>query len=382
MEDYEDSDFKFLSAHEVDPDLLYDFYRRMYPKRTDFFKSNWKWLYRSSFYDNRIPLVILVDNKVIAHAGLIPIKVRIAGKPYTASWYVDFAVVPEFQRKGLGIRLTKMWMEFSDLNITFCNDRSMGIFKKYGWKESFDTYYQIHPVIPFDHPNYVRKYPGFVRKILNVLARPYLKLMYNRYAYPKEDVKIEGFTREAMDSFIGSRPYLKMMYNRYAYPKEDVKIEGFTREAMDSFIGSLEDASSEGKSISPVRDPDFINWRLLESPERGKYKVFRTKGISCIVKLDVKYGNEIDMLWTSDLSDFDAVRSLIASLAIWGMNNGYSHIRFYTSKKELSDHLSKSMKPHVKHPRFAFYSEDGELLLKMEQGIWNWELLDSDLERL
>jgi hypothetical protein len=351
IEGYEESDFKFLSAHEVDPDLLYDFYRRMYPKRTDFFKSNWKWLYRSSFYDDRIPLVILVDNKVIAHAGLIPIKVRIAGKPYTASWYVDFAVVPEFQRKGLGIKLTKMWMDFSDMNITFCNDRSMGIFKKYGWKESFDTYYQIHPVIPFDHPNFVRKYPGFVRKGLNVLSKPYLKMMYNKYAYLRDDVHIEDFDKGTLDRFI-------------------VSMEGGKSE------------SESENSINPLRSPDFIKWRLLDSPERGKYKVFRTKGSSCIVKLDDKYGTEIDMLWTSDLSDFEAVRSLIASLALWGMDNDRSHIRFYTSKKELSDLLESSLRPHVKHPRFAFYSKDEELFTKMEQGSWNWELLDSDLERL
>jgi hypothetical protein len=54
---------------------------------------------------------------------MTPFKVFVDGANYTASWFIDFALLPEFQRQGLGPILTKKWMEFSDFYMSApCNE--------------------------------------------------------------------------------------------------------------------------------------------------------------------------------------------------------------------------------------------------------------------
>ena len=113
------------SAFDVDRQELQAFYKKLYPHRFLLLTKSWKWLYRPDKFDNNIPLVVEKEGKVIAHAGMIPFKIRLNNQVYTAMWYVDFAVLPEFQRKGLGVRLTKHWMDFADLHVTFCNEKSL-----------------------------------------------------------------------------------------------------------------------------------------------------------------------------------------------------------------------------------------------------------------
>jgi len=104
--------------------------------------------------------------------------------------------------------------------------------------------------------------------------------------------------------------------------------------------------------------------------------------ISAVVKLDDSYGNYIDILSISDLSRHSQVRNMISNLSIWGSKNGYSYIRFFTSNGELSNYLKRSLNPFIKNPRFAFFSNNDELLQKLKRSQWNWEMIDSDLERL
>src|ERR1035437_6359416 len=121
------------SACDVDLKLLIDFYKKMFPDRMNYLESNWKWLNRSDYYENKIPLVIVYENQVIAHSGMIPFDLSIGGIKQTSSWFIDFKILPEFQRQGLGSILTKEWMNFSDCFVTFCNEKSIGVFKKFGW---------------------------------------------------------------------------------------------------------------------------------------------------------------------------------------------------------------------------------------------------------
>jgi GNAT superfamily N-acetyltransferase len=343
------SDISILSAHDVDTKLLIDFYRTMYPRRVDSLSHIWKWLNRSSFYQNRIPLVILYNARVIAHAGMIPFNVFLDRKRYTASWFIDFAVLPEFQGHGLALLLTEKWMEFSDLYVTFCNEKSMGVFKRYGWIESFDTYLHHYFLMPFNHPKFAGSIPRFLRRTLNMVSSRFLKLIYHKYAYSIDKLHLS-----------------------------DLNSDSFSK-----FLSFLEIQSS---TVIPIRDSDYISWRLLNSPDRDKYFVLSMSGgsnISIVTKLgnkgDSKY---IDLLWVSDPSEYSIIRCMISTLALWGMSNGYSYIRYYTSNKELSSYLAKSLKPFVKHPRFAFYSKDAALLQKLTHPSWHWQLIDSDFEEL
>ena len=65
---------------------------------------------------------------------MLPIELNILGKKTSAIWFVDFAILNEFQGKGYGKILTKEWMKICPNQITFCNNLSLRVFKKFGWK--------------------------------------------------------------------------------------------------------------------------------------------------------------------------------------------------------------------------------------------------------
>jgi len=339
------SDIAILSAHDVDINLLVDFYNIVYPWRAN--PRIWKWLNRSPFYDNKIPLVILYNDRVIAHAGIIPFKVSLNGKYYTSSWFIDLAVLPEFQRQGLGKLLTKRWMEFSDFYVTFCNEKSIGVFKKYGWVESFDTHLHYYPLMPFNHHKFDGLIPAFLRKILNS----------------------------------ASRTFFNIIYHKYASSGDNLCLDDLSSDSLRNFTTSLDVPDN---TVTPIRDYDYISWRLLDSPDRDKYRIFSIRDVSIIIKMYDKYHprypKHIDLLWVSNPSNYSVIRHMISTLAIWGMANDYSYIRHYTSDRELSDYLRKSLKSMVRHRRFAFYSKDIALLDKLKYAKWHWELMDSDFE--
>src|SRR4051812_33447428 len=55
------------------------------------------------------PLFLLEDgSRLIGFCGHIPFSLRAGGREVPSAWFVDFFVLPEYQGKGLGKRLTKM----------------------------------------------------------------------------------------------------------------------------------------------------------------------------------------------------------------------------------------------------------------------------------
>jgi hypothetical protein len=137
-------------------------------------------------------------------------------------------------------------------------------------------------------------------------------------------------------------------------------------------------------TVEPVRDSEYLSWRLLDSPDEKKYRIVTMDGadnVSVIVKLcDNRPHPYIDILWLSNPLKQAEARNLIATLAIWGLRRGYSYIRHYVSSKELSSFLSRSLKAVVRHPRLMFYSKNPELFQKLKDANWHWDLIDSDFE--
>jgi len=334
-----------VSAFDVDSKLLFDFYDIVYPDRKDTLLRIWKWLYRTDSYKYKTPFVILDNGRVIAHASLIPFTIKLGNKYYTAVWFVDIAVLPEFQRLGLGAKLAEKRMEFSDIYVTLCNKRSFGVHRKMGWIQSHNSYLHFFPILPFNHPGFKRRMPFFLCRVLNQLSSPIYEHLYNKYSTSLDKIEFKKVDKNMLDRF----------------------------KCLLSY---------ENCSVYTVRDSDYFLWRILNSPDKKLYRIINTKGVSTIIKLcDNYYSKYIDVLLVSDLSDFFTLRTIISNLAVWGKERDYNFIRFYTSGKDLSSFLKKSLKPFVKYPIFAYYSKDELLLEKLKRSKWNWGLIDSDFEK-
>ena len=340
---------KIKSAFEVDENHLIKFYSQAFEDRMKYLPKNWQWLNRCDFFDNKTPLVIEENDKVIAHAGLIPIHIWLESDRKTAAWFVDFKILEQFQRQGLGSILTREWINFADCCVTFCNEKSIGVFKKIGWQENFNTFQHFNFMRMFDHPAFIRKLPAFVRKIMNIIVYPFFFLIYKIYSYGKKDYKLEKLTDKNFAEFYE------------LYKKSNSETPTFT---------------------TPIRDEKYAQWRVLQSPNREKYLVYSVKNFSAILLIHDNHSTYIDILWVSDNRNRLEIKKMIATLGVYGLKNRIAYIRFYTSHKEISNYLKKTILSKIKHLRFAFFSKNSEIIEKMKRNNFDFELIDSDFEHI
>ncbi|MDR2840240.1 MAG: GNAT family N-acetyltransferase, partial [Paludibacter sp.] len=247
-----ETEINILSACNVDEQQLIDFYNVAFENRQKYLPKIWKWLNRVDFFDQRTPLVILNENQVIAHAGMQPFEAVLNGKKQTAAWYIDFKIRDSYQRQGLGNALTEAWIAVPDCCVTYCNEKSIGVFKKIGWTEDFHTFQHLNFMRLFDHPGFVRKLPPFVRKVLNFIVKPVFFCIYKTNAYCKKEYKLEKLTDENFGQFY-------KLFQSKNIEKNDV--------------------------FAPVRDANYAEWRVLQSPNREHYYIYSVKNFSALVLL-------------------------------------------------------------------------------------------------
>jgi hypothetical protein len=176
------------------------------------------------------------------------------------------------------------------------------------------------------------------------------------------------------------KTYLKRNYNRYKKNKDQIVIKEFSIDDLDMFLNIN---YIQKKEIEPIRDTFYFKWRILQSPDRDKYKIIRlndNNNLKILAKFNEGRNKSIDILIISDLEKKKEIIYLISNLAIWAMERDFSIIRLYTSRKELFKSTARSLKPIIRNPGFCFYSKDKSLLDICIKKRWNWQLIDSDME--
>jgi GNAT superfamily N-acetyltransferase len=327
------NNLSIVPASTIEESRLSEFYKTIYPRRANLLRSNWKWLYRSSELSNAIPLVMQHEEKVIAHAGMIPFQIRIGEQTYTACWYVDFSVLPEYQRKGIGIKMTDKWMEYGDMHVTFCNHKSLGIFKKFGWSEGDEAISHLLPLLPGNNREWVRT----MRSISNIATR--------RLLYP---------------------------YRKHSYPLSSCSVVSADADLLTPF-------QSAKFAIGAAKNAEYFAWRVLNAPDRERYKVFRSSKTTAGALIKLSEEGNVSVLSLVG-SDFAQKVSLVSSIAEWGLQNGCFNLYFLTTDNKLSSLLSSKVGGFVSRPIFAYHSHNKELEQKFASQPKSWERIDSDFD--
>jgi Acetyltransferase (GNAT) domain len=335
------------SVYAVPRASLLDFYRTMDPDRPCPPSEMWEWLYRPAFGPPCSALVMESDERVVAHAGIIPFWLSIRGQKVSAGWYVDFAVLPELQRAGLGRTLTLEWMRLTDVHVSFCNARSMGLFRKLGWEESFDTRLHHFFLEPLSHPGVLRRLDGRVPTAaiaaLNSTARGLLGAWYRRQSRGGANLELAPVSETLLHHF----------------------------------------ESSPRSAIAPIRDMEYLRWRFLESPYRRDYRVALSGGTPLAVlreRKDKPRSPHVEILLVKDELAFPVLKHLIAGLGFWASRRGHAYLRYYESDPGRSRQLQRAFLSFVRHPRFAFFARSAELMQELKRGQLCWQLADSDFE--
>jgi GNAT superfamily N-acetyltransferase len=335
------------SVYAVSRASLLDFYRTMEPDRPCPSSETWEWLYRPSFGPPCSALVVERDKRVVAHAGIIPFWLSVRDSKFSAGWYVDFAVLPELQRAGLGRALTLEWMRLTDVHVTFCNARSMGLFRKLGWQESFDTRLHYFFLKPLSHPSVLSRVdgrvPASVTAALNASARALFRTWYGLRSRRAGSLELAPLSESLLAHFEST-------------PRSD---------------------------IGPIRDREYLRWRFLESPYRRQYRVAFLDGASLAIvreRHDKPRSRHVEILLVKDDIPVLALRRLIAALAVWAVRRDHAYLRYYEADPVRSRQLQRTLLSYVHHPRFAFFARSPELMHELKRGRLRWQLADSDFE--
>ena len=330
-------DYNIINISKVKIDKLSSFYKRVFAKRHRILSENWEWWYRNKYlgYES---LVLISKDKVIGQAGLIPVKLKIEEKILPATWFIDFAVLPEFQNQGYGKILTEEWMKICPNQITYCNENSLRIFKKFGWKANYNTKTLAKPIN--------------LTKFLPVLKN--LKLDFLDSFYKNLTKKSEIETKLL-------KPYSI---------KENYKI------IFDSF--NLK-KNRKNSNIEICRDEEWLKWRILDCPFRKNIYFFEYKNNFAVVNIfKSKKIRRLNIIYTFCI-DIDYQENLINLIFNWALNNEIDLVWANSNDTELIKKYEKIFtKKFTKKMNFASWSSDKIIHEKLNHELFDSHAVDSD----
>tara|TARA_B100001123_G_C15240529_1_gene998909 strand:+ start:601 stop:1632 length:1032 start_codon:yes stop_codon:yes gene_type:complete len=331
------NNYKILKISEVSIDQLSEFYKKVFPSRYRILSKNWRWWYRVDCFDYE-PLVIIFENKVIGQAGLISVKLRIDDAIVPATWFVDFAILPEHQGKGLGHKITIEWMKICPNQITFCNKKSLKIFKDLGWSSINNTKRFVKLI------NYTKFFPVIKKYELTSLNR--LINFFDTKRFSKAEL---------------IKPF--QLKNNY-------------KQILDSFLAIKK---HDTKFAEIYRDESWFNWRLLECPFNENIHFFEYKQNFAIVS--VYMSNKIkrlNILFTYFL-DSSNQEELFCSIIKWALSNKIDLIWSNTNNDELIKKFEKVFtKKFYKSMDFASWSSNAKSKEILKFGLKNIQAIDGD----
>ena len=328
--------YKINKISEIGTDKLSDFYKKIYHKRHKSLTSNWHWWYRVG-YSEFEPLILSIDNKIIGQAGLLPVDLNIFESKVPAIWFVDFAILAEFQGKGFGQILTKEWMKICPNQITFCNNLSLRVFKKFGWNNNLSTKRLVKPINTLKFFPIIKK---FKLNFLNNKLRNFIKKKYNR------NVLISSY-----------------------------KINNNFKIINDSF--KIKKIIKNNEFAEIIRDEKWLHWRLIECPYKRDIHFFEHKNNFAIVHIfSIENIKKLNILYTYT-TDQPQENELLILIINWAINNDIDLVWAVNKNLEFENIFPKLLsKPVI----FASWSSDKKISKTLQNGLLDPQGIDSDID--
>tara|TARA_Y100001970_G_C14224025_1_gene854454 strand:- start:94 stop:1029 length:936 start_codon:yes stop_codon:yes gene_type:complete len=261
--------FEIRKISELSEETLKNFYSRAFKFDTEI-NENYRWRYRIG-YKNFEPLVLIVDNKIVGHAGLIPISIRVKEKIEDAIWFTDFYVNSNSRSLGYGQALTDAWMKICPLQITLCNEDSLKIFKKFKWKSNSNYYRQIKPI-----------------KYLNFLSL-------------------------------------------FKKPNKNLQISPILEKKIIDLVKKIEKNSLNKKDVEIVRNEEWFKWRLLECPYKKDILIFEYENEYLLGHIYNKENfKRMNVLFSTKKSNSEIYKLV----TLWSLKNKIDYISFVDNKNK------------------------------------------------
>jgi len=335
------SDYTVKTISQVNKDKLLSFYKIVFKDRYKILFENRKWFYRLNNTKCE-PIVLTTADKIIGQLGTIPIKVKLDNKIKSACWYVDYVILPEFQGKGIGSKLVKEGTKKTDIQIAFCNEQALKVYKRLNWNINTSTKRLARPINP------IKWIPFFYNSNLKVL-----KNLYN-FSINKKLKNLNLI-----------KPY---------------KFKDHSKSVLDNFLKRKVDDTI---SLKFFRDEEWFHWRFMEFPYSENLLVFEFNGnyvIGHTIKLKNIYRLHIIFHYFLDTSEEEKIYYLIFK---WANENNFDLIWSCSVNQNLINKLEEIFpKRFIKTIKIASFSSDEKTFKLLNKNYENIQASDSDLDTL
>ena len=328
--------YKINKISQVSSEKLSVFYKEVYKKRHKSLTNNWRWWYRIG-HSPFEPLILSIDEQVIGQAGLLPADLKIEENIVPAIWFVDFAILKKFQGKGFGKILVKEWMKICPNQITFCNDVSLKVFKKLGWKNNLSNKRFVKPI------NYFKLIP-----IINQLNL--------------------NFANQLVKNFLNKKFKEKIILTPF-------KVSQNYNIIKDSFNNKIK--HSKENCLEILRDESWLKWRLLECPFKDELYFFEFKNSFAVVRIyNQKKLKRLNILYQYS-TDESSKNEILNLILIWSINNNVDLIWAINKDKKFNNFFTSIFNKSI---NFASWSENKNISDLMQKGIIDMQGIDSDVD--
>jgi GNAT superfamily N-acetyltransferase len=300
---------------------------------------HWHWWFRLGFRADIEPIVAVARDRIVGHAGSMPFAFRYGAKRDVAVWYTVFAVLPEWQGRGLGKRLTEEWMRLQPNPITQCNEKSIAIFKKYGWQETFAS---RRFACVADPATLAGRLPGPLR-----MAVPLGRPLYRAW----------------------------MKWSARSGPR--LQPEPLPT-AAGAFAGLFQPETED--SLELLRDDDWVRWRVLDSPFVADYRLFRFESATVLVRGMVSDGiRRLHILYVNRPARTEHRSMLLRGIVRWACEDRADLIWAVARSAELGAALREAL-PNETGVRIAAHNFNREVMAALLDPGFQIQAMDSDLD--
>ena len=335
------SDYKVKTITQVNKDKLLSFYKIVFKDRYKVLFENLNWFYRLKD-TNCEPILLTIADKIIGQLGTIPIKIKINNKIKSASWYVDYVILPEFQGKGVGYKLAKEGTKKTDIQIAFCNEQALKVYKRLNWNINTSTKRLARPINP------IKWIPFFKNSNLKVI-----KNLYNF----------------SIDKRVKNLNFIKP----YTFNKN-------SKNLLDNF---LKRKVTDSNSLKFFRDEAWFNWRFVEFPYSENLLVFEFNG-NYVIGHTIKLKNikRLHIIFHYYLDTFEEEK-IYYLIFKWAKENNFDLIWSCSSNQNSIEKLAEIFpKRLIKTMKIASYSSDEETFKLLNNDFQNIQASDSDIDTL
>ncbi len=310
--------FHIKKISEINSDQLLSFYQKSFNYEKSVL-DNFKWRYRSGFADMH-PLVLLIDNKICGHAGLIPIDLKINDKVERSIWFTDLFIEKKYRSQGYGKILTKEWMKICSTQITLCNEQSLNVFKSLNW--SFNNNF-LRKIKFF---NFLKVVPAF-RKLANT------NIILNDLG--------------------------------------DLKLEEVNDDTLKKIIHE-EEKSLLKKTVGIIRDKSWFDWRINKCPYKKDIYIFSYENLYIIVHIKVR--NDLKIL-SLIYSTKNINENIINLLFRFAKKNKIDYLSYISKRRPINLNF-----PWERKLNFASYSANNFSKNFLDKSLEDVQFIDSDLD--